>query len=94
MYFKKCKLCTAMTFVGHFDRQRLGTWPLMLPDLTPFDYCVCGHMKFLVYAVKLSMRAELLKHIMDYSTHTRDDKSSHMRSVTSLSQRCTMCIDN
>jgi hypothetical protein len=49
-------------------------------------------MKSLVYAVKSSTRAELLNHIMDASSHIKNDQPSLLRSVTSISQMVTMCI--
>jgi hypothetical protein len=51
-------------------------------------------MKSLAYAVKFSTRAELLNHIMAASAHIMDDQPSCSRSVTSISQRATLCIDN
>jgi hypothetical protein len=47
-----------------------------------------------VYAVKSSARAELLNHIMDASAHIRNNQPSLLKSVTSISFRATMCINN
>jgi len=54
-------------------------WPPRSSDLTSFDYL--GTFESLVYAVKLSTRAELFSHIMNPSEHIRNDKPSVMRSV-------------
>jgi hypothetical protein len=74
-------------------RQSPVSWPPRSPDLTRLDHCLWRRMKPLVYAVKCSIRAELLNRIMNASGHIRNNKPSLMRSVTLLWRRATMYIN-
>jgi hypothetical protein len=75
-------------------RQGPVAWPPRSPDLTPLYCCLWGRMKSLVYAVKSSARAELLNLIMDSSVHITDDQPSLFRSLTSISLRATVYMDD
>jgi hypothetical protein len=46
--------------------------PVRLPDLTPMDYSLRSHMKFLVYVERSNNRAELINQIMDVADQIRD----------------------
>jgi hypothetical protein len=83
----------------HFQNRRNGqqgpiTWPSRSPDFSRLDYSLWGLMKSLMYAVKSSIKDELLNRIMDDTTHIRNEEPPLVKFVTSLSRRATMCVDN
>jgi hypothetical protein len=74
-------------------RQGPVAWPPKSPVLTPFDYYLCGHMKYLVYALKSSIIVEPMNRITDASAHIRNDKTLVLMRVSSISRRTTVCTD-
>jgi hypothetical protein len=81
-----------IAFLKHLQNHWIGwqgpvAWPLRLPGLLPLDCYLWARTKSQVYALKSSTRAELLNHILDASTHTKNNKPSFVRSFISLSQR-------
>jgi len=44
-------------------------WPPRVPDLTPCDYYLLGHLKALVYETKVDSRAALRRHIFAAAKH-------------------------
>jgi hypothetical protein len=59
-------------------------WPTMLPDLTPLDYYLWGHMKTLVYETKVDSRAALRHLIFVAAEHIRNHPDNIASATQSL----------
>jgi hypothetical protein len=67
------------------------TWPPRSPDLTPLDYYLWGHMKSLVYEIKVDSRAALLDRIFAAAEYIRmhpDNIASATRSLLIRAENC------
>jgi hypothetical protein len=69
-------------------------WLARSPNLSSLDYFPWGHMKSLVYAVNTNSTAELLNRIMESAAHTKNDRDSVKRAVTSITRRVQLCVEN
>jgi len=65
-------------------------WAPRLPDLTPLDYYLWGHMKTLVYKTEVESRAALHDRIFGVDEHTRN----HPDNVASATQSLLMRAEN
>lgn len=65
--------------------------PRRLPDLTPCDYYLLGHMKALVYETKVDSRAALCHHIFAAAKHlcNHPDIMSATQSLLKCAEKCT-----
>ena len=67
-------------------------WPPRLPDLTPLDYYLWGHIKALVYETKVESRAALRDRIFSVAEHIRDHPDNVPSATQSLLMRAENCI--
>jgi len=67
-------------------------WPLSLPDLTPLDYYLWGHMKTLVYETKVESRAALRDRIFAAAEHIRNHPDNVASATQSLLRRAEKCV--
>jgi len=65
-------------------------WPPRSPDLKPLDYYLWGHMKTLVYEIKVDSRAALHRHIFVAAEHI----SNHPDNIASATQSLLMHAEN
>jgi hypothetical protein len=65
-------------FPGHWiGRRGAVEWPPRSPHLTPLDFYLCGHLKAMVYQVKIRNMDHLKERIIDVCAHnTRCVKAS------------------
>jgi len=67
-------------------------WPPRSPDLTPLDYYLWGHMKTLVYEIKVDSRAALCHSIFAAAEHIRNHPANIASATQSLLMRAEKCI--
>ena len=67
-------------------------WQLRLPDLTPLDYYLWGHMKMLVYKTKVDSRAALRHRIFAAAEHIRSHPDDSASATQPLLMRAENCI--
>ena len=67
-------------------------WPPRLPDLTPLDYYVWGHMKTLVYESKVDSRTALRDRIFAAAEQIRNHPDSIASAIRSLLIRAEKCL--
>ena len=67
-------------------------WPPRLPDLTPLDYYLWGHMKILVYESKVDSRAALRHLIFAAAEHIHNHPDIIASAIQSLLMHAENCI--
>jgi len=65
-----------------------------MPDLTPLDYYIWGHMKTLVYETKVDSRAELRAQIFSVAEQIRNHLDRIVSAIQSLLIRAEKCLAN
>jgi len=67
-------------------------WARRLPDITPLDYYLWGHMKMLVYETKVESRAALHDHIFTAAEHIRNHPDNVASAIRSLFMHAENCL--
>jgi hypothetical protein len=75
-----------------FGRGGPVAWPPRSPDLTPLDYYLWGHMKTLVYEIKVDSRAALLDRIFAAAEYIRNHPENIASAIQSLLIRAENCV--
>ena len=78
---------------GWISRGGPHPWPARSPDLTPFDYCLWGWMKDIVYQIRVNTREELIVCIMD-TVAIINKSPDKLRNVTrAILTHATKCVE-
>ena len=68
-------------------------WPPRLPDLTPLDLFLWGHLKSKVYTTPPADLNELQQRITDEVNVLRQDRRLIRRAVRDMRRRAQICVD-
>jgi len=60
------------------------TWPPRLPDLTPMEFLLWGHIKALIYMLPVDSEEDLIAHIVEAAATIRQQLGIFERTCQSL----------
>jgi hypothetical protein len=70
------------------------SWPPGLPDLTPLDFYVWGHLKTVVYATPVNYAEDLWERVQNSCQVIRDDNLVFERIRQPCVRRAQACVQN
>ena len=68
-------------------------WPPRSPDLTPLDFYLWGHMKWLVYTLSSINEEDLVNKIMDDAIAIKNDPGVIQNAMQSILEQARLYID-